>query len=52
MEKELFWNMYSKLFNSITDALPLIDNIKATEILKQAQIDAEEMYIEGPSADK
>ena len=44
--------MYSKLFNSITDALPLIDNIKATEILKQAQIDAEEMYIEGTSADK
>ena len=45
MEKELFWSMYSKLFNSITDALPLIENQKAVEILKQAQIDTEEMYV-------
>lgn len=37
--------MYSKLFNSITDALPYIENTKATDILKQAQIDTEEMYI-------
>ena len=45
MEKELYWSMYSKLFNSITDALPYIENTKATDILKQAQIDTEEMYI-------
>ena len=46
-DKELFWKMYSKLFNTITDVLPLIENTKATEILKQAQIDTEEMYIDG-----
>ena len=49
-EKELFWKMYSKLFNSITDALPFIENTKATDILKQAQLDAEEMYINHPSS--
>ena len=51
MEKELFWNMYSKLFNSITDALPFIENTKAAEILKQAQIATEEMYIDGALVD-
>ena len=45
MEKELYWNMYSKLFNTITDVLPLIENTKASEALKQAQIETEEMYI-------
>ena len=45
MEKELYWNMYSKLFNSTTDALPYIESSKAAQILKQAQIDTEEMYI-------
>ncbi|MBQ8183256.1 MAG: hypothetical protein IJ025_05080 [Clostridia bacterium] len=44
-DKELFWQMYSKLFNTITDVLPLIENIKVAETLKQAQIDTEEMYI-------
>ena len=44
-DKELFWKMYSKLFNTITDVLPLIENTKVAETLKQAQIDAEEMYI-------
>ncbi len=44
-EKELHWKMYSKLFNTITDVLPLIENTEAAEILKQAQIDTEEMYI-------
>ena len=48
MEKELLWKMYSKLFNSIIDALPYIENIKAHEILKQAQIDTEEMYMAEP----
>ena len=45
MEKELYWNMYSKLFNTITDVLPLIENTKASETLKQTQIETEEMYI-------
>ena len=38
--------MYSKLFNTITDVLPHVGNSKVVEILKQAQIDAEEMYID------
>ncbi|MBQ8182945.1 MAG: hypothetical protein IJ025_03470 [Clostridia bacterium] len=45
-EKELIWKMYSKLFNTITDVLPLIENKKVAEMLKQAQIEVEEMYIE------
>ena len=45
-EKELYWKMYSKLFNAITDVLPLIENTKASETLKQAQIESEKMYIE------
>ena len=49
-EKDLFWKMYSKLFNTITDVLPLIENTEATNILKQAQIDAEEMYINHQSS--
>ena len=44
-ETELFKNMYYHLFNSITDALPYIKDNKALEILKQSQIDTEEMYI-------
>lgn len=44
-DKELFWKMYSRLFNAITDVLPLIDNTDAAETLKQAQIDTEEMYM-------
>lgn len=45
-EKELIWKMYTKLFNTITDVLPLVENTKTAEILKQAQIATEEMYIE------
>ena len=44
-ELELMKDMYFHLFNSITDALPYIKDNKAIEILKQAQIDTEEMYI-------
>jgi len=44
-EKELYWKMYSKLFNTITDVLPRIDNKEIAETLKQAQIDTEEMYV-------
>jgi len=35
--------MYTTLFNSITDANKLLE--QATEILKKAQADAEEIYI-------
>ena len=50
-EKDLLWKMYSKLFNTITDVLPIIKNTKAAETLKQAQIDTEEMYIEATPSD-
>ena len=35
--------MYTKLFNAITDARKLVD--EAMEILSNAQIEAEEIYI-------
>lgn len=47
-EKELYWKMYSKLFNTITDVLPLVENENASEILKQAQIETEAMYMDNP----
>ena len=50
-EIELLWKMYSKLFNTITDVLPHIENSKVVEILKQAQVDAEEIYIGATPAD-
>lgn len=50
-EIELLWKMYSKLFNTITDVLPHIENSKAVEILKQAQVDAEELYIGATPSD-
>ena len=40
--------LYLKLFNSVTDginALENFDGVKALQILKQAQIDCEELYI-------
>lgn len=39
--------MYFKLFNVITDALEENDITVLKEILKQGQIETEEMYIEG-----
>ena len=50
-EIELLWKMYSKLFNTITDVLPHIENSKAVELLKQAQVDAEEIYIGATPSD-
>lgn len=50
-EIELLWKMYSKLFNTITDVLPHVGNSKVVEILKQAQIDAEEIYIGATPSD-
>jgi len=40
--------MYLHLFNAVTDALRLMPgSIKAAELLRQAQSDCEEMYMEG-----
>lgn len=36
-------DMYTKLFNSITDAVETLEEVR--ENLKKAQIDAEEIYI-------
>ena len=41
---EVTQEMYTKLFNAITDAQRLID--QATIILTQAQIETEKIYIE------
>lgn len=43
--------MYSTLFNTITDVLPVVGNTKVAEKLKQAQLDTEEMYISQGGAD-
>ena len=48
-EMKLIKDMYFHLFNSITDALPYIRSEKAIEILKQAQINTEEMYMNYPN---
>ena len=50
-EKELLWKMYSTLFNTITDVLPVVGNTKVAEKLKQAQLDTEEMSISQGGAD-
>ena len=39
--------MYFRLFNVVTDALEENDIDKMREILKNGQIETEEMYIEG-----
>ncbi len=41
----VYKKMYLKLFNAITDSLELEEKEKADELLKKAQIEAEEMYI-------
>ncbi len=41
----IYKKMYYHLFNAVTDAINEPNHIKRIEILKQAQIDTEEMYI-------
>ncbi len=41
----IYKKMYYHLFNAVTDAIYEQNHIKRIEILKQAQIDTEEMYI-------
>ena len=43
----MYKKMYFKLFNVITDALEENDITVLKEILKQGQIETEELYIEG-----
>lgn len=45
-ESAKFKKMYLKLFNAVTDALEEKDRDKSNEILKKAQCDCEEIYIE------
>lgn len=45
MKSELYKKMYLHLFNAVTDAINEPNHIKRIEMVKQAQIDTEEMYI-------
>ena len=45
MENELYKKMYLHLFNAVTDAINEPNHIRRIEMMKQAQIDTEEMYI-------
>ena len=47
MENELYKKMYYHLFNAVTDAIRTETKQVADEILKQAQIETEEIYING-----
>lgn len=45
-----FKRMYYLLFNKITDALNAIDNLnfgQAADVLRSAQVEAEELYVSG-----
>ncbi len=42
---DIYKKMYYKLFNAITDSLQVEDKKVADELLKNAQIETEEMYI-------
>ena len=42
---EMYKKMYYTLFNAITDAIEEEDKEKAVEILKNAQIETEEIFI-------
>lgn len=49
---DLYQKLYHKLFNALTDALAQMDRgalLRAGELLKQAQMEAEELYIQGIS---
>ena len=42
---DIYKKMYFKLFNAITDSLEPEEKEKVDELLKKAQIEAEEKYI-------
>ena len=46
-----YQKLYAKLFNAAADALEALEELnvgRAKDILRQAQIDAEETYLEEP----
>ena len=48
-----YQKLYAKLFNAATDALDALEELnvgRAKDILRQAQMDAEETYLESPEA--
>ncbi len=47
MENELYKKMYYHLFNAVTDAIRTETKQVADEILKQAQIETEDIYVNG-----
>lgn len=47
MEKELYKKMYYHLFNAVTDAMSSGTKEEADIILRNAQIETEEIYING-----
>ena len=54
-EMEIYKKMYYRLFNSITDALAALEQQNfgaAAEILRQAQIDSEEIYLDAEDEDE
>lgn len=51
----MYKKMYYRLFNSITDALTALEQQNfgaAAEILRQAQIDSEEIYLDAEDEDE
>ena len=44
-DAEMYKAMYLKLFNTITDVVQCCSDEKSVEVLKQAQIEAEDIYI-------
>ncbi len=47
MENELYKKMYYHLFNAVTDGIRAETKQETDKILKQAQIETEEMYVNG-----
>ncbi len=45
MENELYKKMYHHLFNAVTDAIESETKAVSDKILKEAQIETEEIYI-------
>lgn len=45
-EGELYKRMYYLLFNAITDAINIKEKVVADELLRQAQIKTEEIFVD------
>lgn len=44
-DADMYQKMYSKLFNVVTNVIELCEDVKCVDMLKQAQIDTEEIYV-------